>query len=139
MDTGSLFILSSTAEKIFSFAPGLTFELKDYNGISTNDAVGQLVVPQKELLAMTGQRVKYELQIMPAFQRQTTHFHPKLQLRVLKATPTDVLFMEQWNAPKANKKLGIYADRSFVSPAVERVKLLKRETKKVDGIQLVRR
>jgi Ca2+-dependent lipid-binding protein len=139
VDNGSLFIMSASAEEFFSNVSGLTFVLKDYDALSSNEVLFKLEVAQVDLLALDGERTSFNLQILQPdkFLMSSKHFKPKLQLRVRPAENEDRRFMKQVFAIKKSKKLGIYADSSFVAPKVERMGLLKREKKMMDGIQLV--
>jgi hypothetical protein len=52
---GSLFIVSTSAEEFFSFACGLTFLIKGYDGMLSNETIVKLKVPLADLLnIMTG-------------------------------------------------------------------------------------
>jgi hypothetical protein len=137
VDNGSLFILSYTAEELFSYAAGLTFLIKDYDGLSSNDTIGKVEVSPTNLLAMTGDRTELVITAMGHFKSKTRYFKPKLQLRVRKATAKDLEFLKELHAIKKSKKLGIYADQSFVAPHSNQVRLLARESKTVDGVKLV--
>jgi hypothetical protein len=137
VDNGSLFILSYTAEELFSYAAGLTFMIKDYDGLSGNETIGKVEVPPTDLLAMTGDRTELVITAMGNFKSKTHYFKSKLQLRVRKATAKDLEFLKQLHAIKKGKKSGIYADQSFVAPHSNQVRLLARESKIVDGVKLV--
>jgi hypothetical protein len=114
--------------------------IKDYDGLSSNDTIAKLEVTQADLLNMTGDRTSFDLPVLKGdtFKTASDHFGPKLHLRARPAEASDRAFMKQVFAVKKSKKLGVYADSSFVSPQVERAGLLKREKKVVDGVQLVR-
>jgi hypothetical protein len=114
--------------------------IKDYDGMSSNETIARLKVPQADLLNMTGDRTSFDLDVLKGdtFKTASRHFGPKLHLRVRPAEASDRAFMKQVFAVKKSKKLGVYAGSSFVSPQVERAGLLKREKKVVDGVQLVR-
>lgn len=114
--------------------------IKDYDGLTSNESIARLEVPQVDLLNMTGDRTSFDLHVLrgDTFKTASQHFGPKLHLRVRPAETSDRAFMKQVFAVKKSKKLGVYADSSFVSPQVERAGLLKREKKVVDGVQLVR-
>jgi hypothetical protein len=139
VDSGSLFILSYTAEELFSYAAGLTFLIKDYDGLSGNETIGKVEVPPTDLLAMRGDRTELNISAMGNFKSKTHFFTPKLQLRARKATSGDLEFLKQLHAIKKSKHLGIYADQSFVAPHSNQVRLLSRESKTVDGVKLVSR
>jgi hypothetical protein len=129
--------LSYTAEELFSYAAGLTFMIKDYDGLSGNETIGKVEVPPTDLLAMTGDRTELMITAIGNLKSKTHYFKPKLQLRVRKATAKDLEFLKQMHAIKKNKKLGVYADQSFVAPHSNQVRLLARESKTVDGVKLV--
>jgi hypothetical protein len=135
---GSLFILNCTAEEFFASASGLSFFVKDYDVGSSNELVGKVDISQTTLLDMaTGERTEFEMQPMGSFKPKLIHFVPKLVLRVRKAEPADFQFMKEKDAMKKSKKLGIYADHAFLAPTVEVSKLLRRESKFIDGVKKV--
>ena len=129
--------MSYTAEELFSYAAGLTFMIKDYDGLSGNETIGKVEVPPTDLLAMTGDRTELVITAMGNFKNKTHYFKPKLQLRVRDATAKDLDFLKQLHAIKKSKTSGIYADQSFVAPHSNQVRLLARESKTVDGVKLV--
>jgi hypothetical protein len=139
VDDGSLFIVSSTAEEFFSYECGLSFVIKDYDGLSSNEIIAKLALSQADLLKMDGERTSFGLQVLKYnnFKVATDYFGPRLHLRVRKAQSKDRAFMKKLHAIKQSKKLGIYADESFVAPKAERMGLLKKEKKVVDGVKLV--
>jgi hypothetical protein len=138
VQNGSLFILNCTAEQFFAAASGLSFFVKDYDVGSSNELVGKVDISQTALLEMaTGERTEVEMQSMGSFKPKLIHFVPKLVLRVRKAEPADIEFMKQKEAMKKSKKLGIYADHAFLAPTVEASKLLRRESKFIDGVKKV--
>jgi hypothetical protein len=137
VDNGSLFILSYTAEELFSYTAGLTFLIKDYDGLSGNETIGKVVVPPTDLLAMTGDRTELIIRDIHHFKSKTHYFKPQLQLRARKANTSDLEFLKQLHGIKKSKKLGIYADQSFVAPHANQVRLLARESKTSNGVKLV--
>jgi len=58
-----------------------------------------------------------------------TVFAPKLVLRCRKAGPSDIKFLRDFEGTKHGKKLGVYAEATFVGPKVHSVHRLKRETR----------
>eukprot|EP00934_Nitzschia_sp_Nitz4_P005692 Nitzschia sp. Nitz4//scaffold348_size17284//6198//9518//NITZ4_008842-RA/size17284-processed-gene-0.10-mRNA-1//-1//CDS//3329548688//5682//frame0 len=140
VDNGSLFLLSTTAQEFFEASAGLTFIIKDYDGITKNDVLCRTTIDQSALLAMKGERVELPLQILKEqkYKKSSEHFEPKLYLRARPAKGSDRDFMKQVIAVKKSKSLGVYADKTFIGPQKERVGLLKRENKVVDGKRLSR-
>ena len=139
VDNGSLFIMSTTAEEFFSYDSGLSFVIKDYDNLGSNEVIARLAVSQTDLLSMKGERKAFSLEVRSGenFKMATEFFGPKFYLRVRPAQKADRDFMKKFHAVKQSKKLGIYADESFVAPKRERVGLLRKEKKVVDGIAMV--
>jgi hypothetical protein len=102
--------------------------------------VGNVAVSQTELLQMTGERVSFPILLShDLLQRNAKNLYtPKLNFRVRKAKPEDKHFIKSLQSIKRCKKDGIYADFSFVAPVKTNVGLLQRDSKKVDGVTLVR-
>lgn len=139
MDNGSLFILSKSATDFFMPASGLTFFVKDYDGLSKNETVGKVSILQEDLLKLTGERIEYNLVSTGDKLKVRSRLKPKLTLRVRKADEADFKFMKQLHSVKKSKKTAVYLDETFVAPKSSSFGLLKRETKKGDnGITLVR-
>lgn len=141
VDTGSLFIVTCPAEEFFSFASGLTFCIKDFDAVTSDEVVGQVSVSQDALLSMNGERVTLDLKIPRKFMNKKNSkklYGPKLNLRVRKARPEDVTFMKTLHSIKRSKKKGLHASTSSVSPKIQPTGLVKkRKSKVVDGVTLV--
>jgi hypothetical protein len=56
-----LFLLDVTPEEFFGSAEGLSFILRDYDKISSNDTLGKVFVSQENLLNGDGDRVEFDL------------------------------------------------------------------------------
>jgi hypothetical protein len=140
VDTGSLFVMSCSAEEFFTFGAGLTFCIKDFDSVSKDELVGQVSVSQSDLLEMNGERVTLDLKVPRGLLKKGKSkklYTPKLNIRVRQAQPEDKAFIKTLNSIKRSKKEGVHASASFVAPVKERVGMLKRETKVVDGVTLV--
>jgi hypothetical protein len=62
LPTGSLFLLSYTPEEFFKQGTsGLSFTIKDYDSVGSNDVLGTVHVTLQELLKGTGQRMPYPI------------------------------------------------------------------------------
>lgn len=139
VDTGSLFLLSTTAQEFFEASTGLTFVIKDHDKLTSNDVICRVNVEQAALLEMNGERIGLPLQLLEShkYKAASSHFEPKLFLRVRPATADDRTFMKQVFAVKNSKTRGVYADKTFIGPQKDRVRLLKKESKMVNGVKLV--
>jgi hypothetical protein len=89
---GSLFLLSMTPEAFFSCSSGMTFCLKDYDAVGSNDVLGQVVVGLDELLASTGERVGYDVALEKNFRDslKDPKKQTKLYLRIKEASRSDI-------------------------------------------------
>jgi C2 domain len=139
VDTGSLFLMECPAEEFFSYATGLMFRINDLDRVGTNDVIGHVAIHQTDLLQMKGERSSFPIQVEPSLLKKNAKklYQPKLNLRVRKARPEDKAFIKALHSVRRSKKSGIYADASFVAPNKQSVGLLRRETKKVNGITMV--
>jgi hypothetical protein len=141
VDNGSLFIVSQSAEEFFSAGYGLTFIVKDYDKVTSNEEICEVSISAADLLKQTGERTSYELEILEAGRASTKVFRPKLNLRIRKATLDDKVFMKYLQALRSTKKkskiCGVYANASFLAPKPERVNPFKKEKKIVDGVKKV--
>jgi C2 domain len=64
LPTGSLFVISYTPEDFFTQGTsGLSFTIKDYDSVGSNDILGNVYVPLQELLNGTGQRIAYPIEL----------------------------------------------------------------------------
>ena len=150
VDTGSLFILSLTAEEFFTAGYGLTFVIKDFDSMGANDVICRKTVASTDLLKEQhyGQRIAIELRMLHGVKGSSQHFSPKLYLRVKRATTYDKVFMKQvmklQKSKKAKRRLideaGVYANTAFVAPRPDEkgYNPLRREHKLIDGIKKVR-
>jgi hypothetical protein len=131
--------LTKPTDEFFKTASGLTFYVKDYDGLSKNETIGKVMLSQEDLLKLSGKRVEYAIVTSGDFSKRASRLSPKLILRVRKAQASDVQFMKTLFQVKKQKKTGVYLEESFVAPKLTSVKLFKRESKKGDaGETLVR-
>lgn len=141
VDTGSLFLVSCSAEEFFSNSSGLTFHIHDLDAVTKDDLVAFVSISQPKLLQMNGKREPFHLETAKALKKKKKNlerlYRPKLYLRVRRAKPEDRVFMEVLQSIRRSKKEGVHADHSFTAPTKERVGLLRRETKVVKGVTLV--
>lgn len=141
VDTRSLFLVSCTAEDFFGHVAGLTFHVVDQDPVSKGAVVAHVSVPHTKLLQMDGERESFRLDVTPAFKKKKKnlgrYYKPKLHLRVRSADQDDLQFMKLLTSIRCSKKEGVHADHCFIAPQKERVGLLRRETKVVDGVTLV--
>jgi hypothetical protein len=129
---GSLFILSATAQEFFQSA-GLTFIVKDYDALGSNEVLGKVTLSHKELLDSKGERMEYKLkELYGGYDPKKAVYPPKLNIRVRPASKKDFMFIKRLAAAKGKKQLGVYADAAFVAPLSHSVNRLKRETKHGD-------
>jgi hypothetical protein len=131
VDTGSLFILSTTSRDFFQSSSGLTFLVKDYDAVGSNEVLGKVVIPQQELLQAKAERVEYPLgNLLQGFDATKEVYAPKLNLRVRPATKDDFQFVKTLHKIDSKKRLGVYADEAFVAPTSHSVHRLRRQSKK---------
>lgn len=83
----SLFLLQMSPEQFFSSTGGMTFTLKDYDSLGSNELLGRVNVQLDELLQGTGERTGYE--IIPDKPSEGKD-NGKLYLRFKEATPDDI-------------------------------------------------
>jgi len=126
VDNGSLFILNVSATDFFSSSTGLTFLVKDYDGLSSNDVIGKVSISQEDLLQSKGERKEYEL---ATTKKSSTPLKPLLNVRVRPAVESDFKFIQTLHSIQKSKKEGVYTDTAFVGPKPHSVTMLKRETK----------
>jgi hypothetical protein len=70
LDTGSLFLLQTTPEEFFAASSGMSFVLKDWDQIGSNETLGTVTVGLEELLEGTGERKGYEI-VLPKQPKET--------------------------------------------------------------------
>jgi len=128
IDSGSLFLLDVTPEEFFGSAEGLSFILRDYDKISSNDTLGKVFVSQENLLNGDGDRVEFDLVESCSKNKKQPG---RLVLRFRKAAEEDVLFMERLLSAQKAKISGVYGDETFVQPHVSSNKFLHREHRNV--------
>ena len=142
IDTGCLFLLSTTAQDFFRANNGLTFVVQDHDRIKTNDVLGMVAVPHSTLLQLQEtERLALPLQILKPHKYYSTKNRflvPTLYIRARQATPLDRKFMKQVFSVQRRKLLGVYADQTFIGPQRDRVYSFRRESKNVDGLRKVR-
>jgi C2 domain len=99
--TGSLFtIVYSSIEEFFkTAASGLSFTIKDYDSVGSNDLIGTVQVPIQQLLNGTGQRIPYPIVLA----NPPTSVEPDDK-------KSDVLDSSLNNASKKKKKKGGLSD-----------------------------
>ena len=136
MDTGSLFLLQSTTDEFFRASGGVTFSIADYDVGTKSELIGSVVIPQEDLLESNGEkRLEYEIEVvLKGYKASDSVFTPKLVIRCRRAEEEDLKFMQQYGKIKRGRKLGVYADATFVAPKPHSVKLLKRETREKEGV-----
>jgi hypothetical protein len=139
--TGSLFIVSCTAEEFFTYNTGISFQILDHDSVTANDVVAECAIHQGELLQMKGERTSLELAITQKILDRNPNmvFRPKLHIRARKAKPKDREFIKTLHYIKRSKKEGVHADTFSFAPDRARLGLWHRGTKTVDGVKLVRR
>jgi hypothetical protein len=64
LHTGSLFLIICTLEEFFHAVSGLSFTIKDYDQVGSNDLLGTIHVPLQHLLNGTGSRVSYPIELV---------------------------------------------------------------------------
>ena len=141
VETRSLFLISCTAEMFFSHDSGLTFHIIDQDHVTKDDYVASVSISQTKLLEMDGTRESFKLDVPNRIKIKkknvTRYYKPKLHLRVRRAGDDDIDFMQRLTSSDQSKSEGVNADQSFTAPTKERVGVLRREVKYVDGVKLV--
>eukprot|EP00536_Pseudo-nitzschia_multiseries_P010292 jgi/Psemu1/319826/estExt_fgenesh1_pm.C_3080005 len=144
--SGSLFMVSCSAEEFFSFTYGLVFCVKDYDVGTKDELVGRAELTQSQLLSMTGERIAVELDVPLEVREHGPNrenfgedaiYTPKLYLRIRKATLEDKKFIMNMNSIKRAKRQGVYADKTFKANA-DVMGLFKKDSLFEDGIELCR-
>jgi len=142
VDTLSLFLISCTAKDFFSHDAGLTFHIIDQDHVTKDDVVASVSIPQTKLLVMDGVRESFKLDVSPRIKIKKKnigrYYKPKLHLRVRHADNDDVSFMKLLTTYGGSKSEGVNVDQSFTAPTKERVGVLRRESKYVNGVKLHR-
>lgn len=93
--TNSLCLFSVTIKDLFDSHDGLTFLVLDFDKFGSNEALGAVVIPPREVFLAKGERVEYALK--PLF-GQKDYGKGKLAVRIRRATEYDKDFMEKWNS-----------------------------------------
>lgn len=86
LNSGSLFLLQMTPEDFFSCASGMSFTVKDYDAVGSNELLGRVTLKLDELLNGTGERCGYDIVDRVLGEKN----NGKLYLRFKEATPEDI-------------------------------------------------
>jgi hypothetical protein len=138
--TGSLFLLQTKAEALFATS-GLTFLVKDYDSVTKNDPLGQIVVSAPKILEFAdlqpSERLEFPLTLLGQHRKSSTYLHPVLYLRFRHASQEDLSFLSRLQNMRRRKGIGIYADNVFARPRIKIVNPLQRESRVEQGQRLV--
>lgn len=88
LETGSLCHIQMSPEEFFASASGISFVVKDYDAVGSDDILATVDVPLKEVLRGKGERSQYSLKLAKDFVGKGNH--PKLFLRFKQATKEDI-------------------------------------------------
>jgi len=148
--TGSLCLISCTAEEFFASLGGLTFVVKDHDTMDRDDLLGRVQISAEEALAADGKRVGYEV-IPDKPPEAKPSKPPMLYIRIKQANDDDVRFMKQYmvdSKPDAlgmkKKKQGVHNSETFlpprniVEPHLKKNKIIKHEDKTRERLHRVK-
>lgn len=140
LTSGSLFYLSVGVDEFFNSSSGMTFSVKDYDALGSNETLGHVTVSLDQLLKGEGQRQAFD--VIPDKPPKKKPKHPPLlYLRIRPATPEDVQFMDNYRQQSTKK--GVHNDETYLPPRSQSgMNLLKRHTKKEvhsDHVEKLRR
>jgi hypothetical protein len=146
LETGSLFLIRTTAEEFFLRSNFVSFVIKDYDSIGSNDSMGAVEIDKSEILkSCTGERMEYEVQSFEV-EKQAEHVKSssdrkkmkkaKLALRFKIASQEDIQFLESFAAnSKRHKGGGVYIEESFLPPRPHQLrKMTRMRRKRHDGM-----
>lgn len=133
--TKSLFILTVTAQELFTSDKGLSFRISDYDKGSADDVLGIIYIPAKFIYSATGERVTVPIQPFIEGYEEPRYGDGTLSIRCRHATDKDLIFMEKYDAfheKKAKKASGFATETAPAAKGgVPLIKnLLKLNTKK---------
>lgn len=90
LQEGSLFLLSTTPEDFFAASGGMTFIMKDFDQIGSDDVLGSVYVSLDELLKADGERKGYEIIPEKVHRKKKEHRKGILYLRMRQASEEDI-------------------------------------------------
>jgi len=89
--TGSLFLLTTTADDLFDCQDGLKFEVKDYDTVGGSESLGHTFVSPRTLYEADGERMVFPL--LPEAGRTSVTVKGNIAIRCRHATEHDIEFM----------------------------------------------
>ena len=93
--TGSLFIFSTTLAKLFDSREGMTFDVKDYDSLGSNETLGGARLLPRAIFDSDGERLVLPLVPMVGQPFAEGGCNGFIAIRCRKATPADLTFMER--------------------------------------------
>ena len=130
LETGSLFLLELSPEEFFAATSGMTFVIKDYDSLGSNEILGNVSVSLDELLHGTGERTEFTVEtdrkLAKASKKKADE--SKLCLRFKRPNESDKQFMEAFKSHQ--KKLGLYIHETFMPVRAPFSKMLRGQRKK---------
>lgn len=130
--TKSLFLIDQTIEDYFGGSNFISFKIKDYDAIKTNNTLGTVEVSKDDLSQGTGERLAFDVLIpgKTALRRKDLDHPATLALRFRPATPKDILFMEALAVNQKRNKDAVYSIDTFVPPRDHKVSMMKKTNRK---------
>ena len=120
--TGSLFVLSTSPEMLFTAGGGLVFVIKDSDQFGGDDPLGKVTISVDELLTAAqggGKRKGYKVVAEKDMYVDPEH-PPMLYLRIRKAQQSDITFMKEYEQHKGGiihrKAQGIHNNEVYLPP-----------------------
>jgi hypothetical protein len=129
LDKGSLFLLQMSPEQFFSSTGGMSFVVKDFDSLGSNELLGNVTLPLDKLLEGTGERTEFVLETNSKFSKTSKmSSESMLCLRFKKASQSDIDFMKDF---KHNEdKRGIYINETYLPVRAPYSKVLKGQVKR---------
>jgi len=90
LETGSLFLLQMTVEEFFACTGGMSFVIKDYDAVGSDDTMGTCTIPHDQLLQGKGERKGYEIVLQKGISKPLRSKKSKLYLRFKEAKEDDM-------------------------------------------------
>ena len=127
LENGALFSVQMAPEEFFASSGGMSFVIKDFDSMGSNEILGTVSVPLEVLLKGDGERTEFLV--------DTGNLSPKqgvtnLFLRFKKASESDMEFLRVFH--NNNEKLGVYLNETYLpvrSPASKMLRAQKKRDK----------
>lgn len=125
-------MIHTTAEEFFLRSNCVTFVIKDYDSVGSDDIIGTVEIDKSEMLNGTGKRVEYEVlleeNLKSSGRKQSKE--ATLALRFKHASQEDIQFLKSFASNSKMRKRGVYIEESFLPPRPHQVRKMTRMHRK---------